>query len=82
MLATDHNGLVALDAVGNQMAQWLHSPTDLMSLPDNTLQTIYTDPIGIVWIGTYRLGLAAYYSGLHPFSLLPLGDMQHGTNWQ
>ena len=75
LLATDHNGLVALDAVGNQVAQWLHSPTDLMSLPDNTLQTIYTDPIGIVWIGTYRLGLAAYYCGLHPFSLLPLGDV-------
>lgn len=39
------------------------------------MESIYTDPLGIVWIGTYRLGLASYYGGRRTMTLMPWGDI-------
>lgn len=75
LLATDHEGLVQTDHQGNRRQQWLHVDNDLMSLPDNTLQYVYVDDLDIVWVGTYRLGLAFCYSGQKRMNLLPLGDV-------
>ncbi|MGI6224063.1 MAG: two-component regulator propeller domain-containing protein [Prevotella sp.] len=75
LLATDHDGLVIVDRQGNMLSQWLHSPTDPMSLPDNTLQRVYVDNLGIVWVGTYRLGIASCFSSRRLIDLLPLGDI-------
>jgi signal transduction histidine kinase/ligand-binding sensor domain-containing protein/DNA-binding response OmpR family regulator len=75
LLATDHEGMVVLSPDGKRKDQWLYDPSDPLSLPDNTLQTIYVDNLGIVWVGTYRMGLACYMSGNHYIDLLPLGDV-------
>lgn len=75
LLATDHDGLVEIDRQGHQTMQWLHDDNDRMSLPDNTLQCVYVDDLGITWVGTYRLGLAFCFNGQRRLGLLPLGDV-------
>jgi ligand-binding sensor domain-containing protein len=66
LMATDHDGLVIVDLSGNIITRILNNPSDGQSLPDNTLQTIYVDNLGVVWIGMYRMGLAYFLSWADP----------------
>lgn len=75
LLATDHDGLIRLDRQFRQNAQLLNNPLDPFSISDNTILSLYVDDAGIVWAGTYRMGLAYYYSGQYLFSTLPVGDI-------
>lgn len=87
LVTTDHRGLLRMDHDGRVERQSLNRPTDPHSLPDNTLQCITIDNLGVVWIGTYRMGLAYYYEGLYHIGTLPLGDVcsmtevQGGSLW-
>ena len=75
LMATDHNGLVIADLSGKIITHILNNPSDGQSLPDNTLQSIYVDSLGVVWIGMYRMGLAYFYHGQPRSPLLPWGDI-------
>lgn len=75
LIATDHSGLVIADADGNVLQRVMNNPADDLSLPDNTLQCVYVDNAGIVWLGMYRIGLAHYYRGQNQFGLLHIGDV-------
>ncbi|MDD5862077.1 MAG: response regulator [Prevotella sp.] len=75
LMATDHDGLIRLNRQHQQVAQLLNNPLDPFSLPDNTISCLYVDDEGIVWTGTYRMGLAYYYSGQYLFDTLPVGDI-------
>lgn len=75
LIATDHGGLLVTDEEGNVQQRIVNNPVDAMSLPDNTLQCVYIDNAGVVWIGMYRMGLVHYYKGQNLFDLLPLGDV-------
>lgn len=51
------------------------APLDFRYLPDNTLQNIYIDRAGAVWIGTYKNGIAYYSPSLSHFPTVTLGDI-------
>lgn len=74
-IATDHNGLIVADINGNIIQNIVNNPADNRSLPDNTLQCVYVDDIGVLWVGLYRMGLAHFYRGQNQFNLLPWGDI-------
>lgn len=75
LIATDHDGLAIADLSGKIITHILNNPSDGRSLPDNTLQSIYVDDLGVVWVGMYRMGLAYFYHGQTRFPLLPWGDV-------
>ena len=75
VIATDHGGLLIADAAGNIVRRIVNDPADSRSLPDNTLQCVYIDDMGVTWIGMYRMGLASFFYGQSHFPLLPLGDV-------
>lgn len=87
LIATDHDGLIKLDRNGNVARHLLHSPDDTNSLPDNTLSCVYVDNLGVVWVGTYRVGLVSYIDSTPRLSLMPWGDIctmlegRDGTLW-
>lgn len=87
LLATDHNGLLMYDAAGNIVDHVLNIPTDSRSLSDNTLQCLYVDDLGALWIGFYRMGMAVRATQHSFFALMPLGDIctmaqdHDGTIW-
>lgn len=87
IIGTDHDGLITLSPSGQTLSHLLNDPLLPGSLPDNTVQCVYVDNLGLVWLGTYRSGLAMYYGGTMPFASLPLGDIctmtedQDGTLW-
>lgn len=75
LLATDHNGLLVYDTAGDIVDHVLNIPTDSRSLSDNTLQCLYVDDLGALWIGFYRMGMAVRATQHSLFALLPLGDV-------
>lgn len=75
LIATDHGGLLVADASCNILRRIVNDPADSRSLPDNTLQCVYVDDMGLTWIGMYRMGLASFYNGQNHFPLWPCGDV-------
>jgi len=74
-IATDHEGLIVLDASGKVINNLKNDQGDNRSIPDNTLQCLYLDNMGILWVGTYKNGLAFHYEGQTTFANIPIGDV-------
>lgn len=74
-MATDHSGLVVLDTDGNVLDKLKNDRNDNRSIPDNTLQCIYIDDLGTIWVGSYKNGLAFHYEGQTTFGSVDLGDV-------
>ena len=53
------NGLFVYNEQKGTLKQYLHSPSNPHSLPDNHVWVVYNDSFGTLWIGT-RNGLAKY----------------------
>lgn len=75
LLATDHQGIVALNGQFQNVFTLTNILFDDNSIPDNTVTSLFVDKAGIVWTGTLRMGAAYYYSGRFMASTLPLGDV-------
>lgn len=75
LLATDHDGIAVLNAKFQQISQMTNILFDENSIPDNTVECLFVDNTGIVWAGTYRMGVAFYYSGRTMATTIPLGDV-------
>jgi ligand-binding sensor domain-containing protein/signal transduction histidine kinase len=74
-VATDHEGLYAIDFRGRQMRQFLHDKYDPTTINDNTPKNLYEDPDGQMWIGTYKNGVNQYRSGSAYARCAELGDI-------
>ncbi len=74
-IATDHDGLVILDYARKSYRQYLKSNDRKGGLPDNSLQRLYVDKNGAVWIGTYKNGVAFHSPSFSRFSTITLGDI-------
>ena len=86
-LATEHQGLYVADLQRRQLTNAIYNAANPNTLPDNTLQSLYVDKSGGVWIGTYKNGVAYYSPSLAHFPTVPLGDIcciavdQQGNYW-
>lgn len=74
-IATEHEGLYVLNIARRSVHNFIYEPHNPNSLPDNTLQNIYVDPSGAVWIGTYKNGVAYYSPTISHYPTLTLGDV-------
>lgn len=74
-IATEHDGLYIVDLKHCRLAHLLSEKDKPNSLPDNTLEGLYLDKSGAVWIGTYKNGVAYYSPSSSLYSTVPLGDI-------
>lgn len=74
-IATDHTGLIVVDWKNKQLENFLYNKNHEGCIPDNTLQKIYIDDNGAVWIGAYKNGVAYSSPRMLLFSTIPLGDI-------
>ena len=61
------------DTGGNVFVNYQHDPNDLNSLSNNSIQSIFIDDSGIIWIGTFGAGLNRFDPETETFS--------HFTDW-
>jgi signal transduction histidine kinase/ligand-binding sensor domain-containing protein/DNA-binding response OmpR family regulator len=74
-IVTDHSGLVVVDYVSHSMRAFVNDKKDPRSIQDNTLQSIYIDNDGTVWVGTYKNGVAYYSECIYKFRNIGIGDI-------
>lgn len=73
-VATDHHGLFYIDFKSKIFHQYVHSNAR-GSIVDNSLQKVYIDNFGAVWVGSYKNGVAYYSPSSSKFNTIPLGDV-------
>ena len=73
-VATDHHGLFYIDFKSKTFHQYVHSNAR-GSIVDNSLQKVYIDNFGAVWVGSYKNGVAYYSPSSSKFNTIPLGDV-------
>lgn len=74
-IATDHQGLIVVDWKNLQFKDFIYTKSQEGGIPDNTLQKIYIDNNGAVWIGAYKNGIAYSSPQRLQFSTISLGDI-------
>jgi len=61
------------DTGGNIFTNYQHDPNDINSLSNNSIQSIFIDDVGIIWIGTFGGGLNRFDPITETFT--------HFTDW-
>lgn len=74
-IATEHDGLYIVDTQKRTFEHILANSNNPNTIPDNTLERIYIDKSGAIWVGTYKNGAAYYSPTLSLYSTLPVGDI-------
>lgn len=74
-MGTEHRGLIRIYHGDKSVQQFYYKPNDLLSLSDNTVQSLYLDPSGDLWVGTYKNGVSYYSPNTSRFATIRLGDV-------
>ncbi|MEJ0032102.1 MAG: two-component regulator propeller domain-containing protein [Bacteroidota bacterium] len=59
-IATDHGGLNIIDKAKQTIHYQLANPKDEKGLVQNSINCIYKDRDGIIWLGTFKQGVSYY----------------------
>lgn len=76
-MATDHGGIDIIDKRTNTLTNLRNLPYDKRSIAHNSINCIYSDDTGIIWIGTYKNGLSYYSESIYKFGI---GHLKHFKN--
>lgn len=68
-IATDHGGLNIIDKAKQTINYQLHDPTDEKSLAQNSINCMYKDPDGIIWLGSFKQGVSYFHESIVRFPL-------------
>ncbi|MDR0938642.1 MAG: response regulator [Mediterranea sp.] len=91
-MGLDQGGIKVVDKRALTTTTLTADEHDERSLPHNTVYSLYADPGGLVWVGTYKKGLAYYGKSIYKFGFdgygditcveedMPGGDLWLGTN--
>ena len=86
-VATDHEGLFAIDMKSRQLHQFLHDKLDATTISENTVRNVYEDRDGQIWVGTYKNGANQYRAATAYAHSFELGDInavsedRYGNYW-
>jgi len=68
-VATDHGGLNVIDKEKQTIRYQLHNPSDEKSLAQNSINCMYKDRDGIIWLGSFKQGVSYYHESIVRFPL-------------
>ena len=68
-VSTDHGGVNIIDKNSFAVQHILHRPEDDRSIGQNSLNTIYSDQEGIIWLGTFKKRVSYYQENLIRFQI-------------
>ncbi|SHJ09202.1 Signal transduction histidine kinase [Bacteroides stercorirosoris] len=71
----DQDGIDIWNKTTGETVSLTYNVDDERGLPNNTINVLYEDEGGVMWIGTYKKGVAYYNEGIFKFSINRLGDI-------
>lgn len=81
-LATDHGGVDIIDKKIGLLRNLQNDPADQRSLPHNSINCVLADDMNMVWIGTYKKGIAYYSPSLFKFAVERFATLNRQTNFE
>lgn len=79
-IATDHGGINLFDKEKNTVKVIQHEEYNSSSLGQNSIVSLYCDPEGIVWAGTYKNGVSYYHPNMFKFPSTGIGNGSNRGN--
>lgn len=76
-IATDHGGVNIYEKKTGVMTVLLNDPSNPNSISQNSVISLFADSTGIMWVGTYKNGVAYYHPGMFKFARSPLFFYEH-----
>lgn len=73
-IGTDNYGIYIADTDDN-IGRLTNMASDMYSLPNNTVKTLYNPGDGGMWVGTYKKGVSIYYPSEYKFLSHPVADV-------
>lgn len=80
-VATDHGGINLIDKKLHTIRYIINDPFDEISIVQNSLGCLYCDETGIVWVGTYKRGVAYYNESIFKFRTDHIADFRNIRNF-
>ncbi|MEI9922120.1 MAG: two-component regulator propeller domain-containing protein [Bacteroidota bacterium] len=74
-IATDHGGLNIIDKAKQTIRYQLADPNDEKGLVQNSINCMYKDRDGIIWLGTFKQGVTYYHESIVRFPLFREADV-------
>ncbi|MDO4163186.1 MAG: two-component regulator propeller domain-containing protein [Bacteroides sp.] len=74
-LGKNQNGLELLNKKTGEKVHLNYQPDNTRGLPNNTINALFEDEDGVMWIGTYKKGAAYYDESIYKFGLHHVGDV-------
>jgi signal transduction histidine kinase/ligand-binding sensor domain-containing protein/DNA-binding response OmpR family regulator len=71
----DQDGIDIWNMRTGEKISLVYHADDERGLPNNTVNVLYEDCDGIMWVGTYKKGVAYYHESIYKFALNHLGDV-------
>lgn len=71
----DQDGIDIWNKATGETVSLTYNVDDERGLPNNTINVFYEDDSGVMWIGTYKKGVAYYNESIFKFSINRLGDI-------
>ncbi|MBP6249233.1 MAG: response regulator [Bacteroides sp.] len=81
-LATDHGGVDIIDKRKGSLVNLKNNLADDRSLSHNSINCVYCDDVGIVWIGTYKKGVSYYSESTFKFGVEHFTSLQNSGNFE
>ncbi len=75
-LATDHGGVDIVDKARGTITNLQNDISDERSISNNSINCLYSDDIGIVWVGTYKKGISYFSDAAYKFGVEHLSDFK------
>lgn len=74
-IGKDQEGIDIWDKQAGRLTTLTHQKGDSRSLPQNTILSLYCDADGLMWVGTYKKGVAYYDESIYKFGFANAGDV-------
>ncbi len=71
----DQDGIDIWNKATGETVSLTYDVDDERGLPNNTINVLYEDEGGVMWIGTYKKSVAYYDEGIFKFGINHLGDI-------
>lgn len=71
----DHSGVLVIDPANKSIVNLLHNENNERTIRNNSIQSLFTDNSGLVWVGTYKNGLSYYGESIFKFNVEHVGDV-------
>ena len=80
-LATDHGGIDIINKANKSITNLQNDISDPRSLSNNSINRLFCDEMGIMWVGTYKRGISYYNDAIYKFRVEHFPEFRNLKNF-